>query len=330
MKKNLLFLQSRIKPNLGYKLVTPADIIEGEFKAIGVKDTQGFNLIPYCIDFKSNVLIHSVGVDPVEASKATFQYDYIRKNAQYFLYTPLESLAKSPPNINISAVLLFSPGRCGSTLLSKLIAEIGVPSISEPDIYSQAALYFAPKDKSHAKADQVRHLLRWANFFQLSPFLKMGAPNVLIKLRSHVNNGPGIVLSSFTGPHKTIFLKRDFHSWCMSRMRAFGNTIESNLDIYTRSLHCLRFLLKNSDCLVLDYEDLNKKPEAVLHKLSVFFGTPINMDQVKEVLGRDSQADTNLARDKVKKALSAAEMEAIDKIWRQHAPHDLLKELDLA
>jgi|LauGreSBDMM110SN_4_FD.fasta_scaffold02846_2 hypothetical protein len=329
MKKNLLFLQSRIKPNLAYKLVNPGDIIEGEFKSIGVKDTQGFKLIPYCIDFNSNVLIHSVGVDPVEASKATFQYDYIRKNAQSFLYTPLESLRNRAPKINISAVLLFSPGRCGSTLLSKLIAEIGVPSISEPDIYSQAASYFSSNDKSHTQANEVRHMLEWANFFQLSPFLKMGSPNVLIKLRSHVNAGPRIVLSSFPGPRKTIFLKRDFHSWCISRMRAFGNTIESNLDIYIRSLRCLRFLLKNSDCLVLDYHDLSEKPETVLHKLSVFFGTPIIMDQVKDVLGRDSQADTNLARDKVRNGLSADEMEAIDNIWRHHAPHDLLKELDL-
>jgi hypothetical protein len=329
MKKNLLFLQSRIKPNLSYKLVNPGDIIEGEFKAIAVKDIQGLQLIPYCIDFKSKTLILSVGVDPIEASKATFQYDYIRKNAQSFLYMPLESLPNRAPEINLSAVLLFSPGRCGSTLLSKLIAEIGVPSISEPDIYSQAAVYFSPNDKSHTQANEVRHMLEWANFFQLAPFLKIGAPKLMIKVRSHVNTGPGIVLSSFPGPHKTIFLKRDFHSWCMSRMKVFGNAIEFNLNHYIRSLYCLRFLLKNSDCLVLNYEDLKDNPEVVIHKLSVFLGTTINLDQVKDVLGQDSQADSNLARDKVKRVLSKSEIEAIDNIWRQHAPHDLLKELKL-
>jgi hypothetical protein len=151
----------------------------------------------------------------------------------------------------------------------------------------------------------------------------------MIKLRSHVNTGPGIVLSSFPRPHKTIFLKRDFHSWCMSRMKVFANTIEFNLNHYIRSLYCLRFLLKNSDCLVLDYEDLKDNPEAVIHKLSVFFGTPINLDQVKDVLAQDSQADSNLARNKAKRPLSADVIEAIDNIWRQHAPHDLLRELDL-
>jgi hypothetical protein len=328
MQKKLLFLQSSIKPNLGFKLVKPEDIMEGEFKEISVKDLVGQHLIPYCIDFNNNILIQSVGLHPFQALKATFHYYYIRKNAKKFLFMPLEFLTKPPPK-NISAILLFSPGRCGSTLLSKLIAKIGVTSISEPDIYSQSAIYFATKVKNQAKAAQVLQLLKWANYFLLAPFLKKEPSNILIKLRSHVTYSPGIVLSSFPKPHKTIFIKRNFHSWCKSRMRSFANTIEHNVEIYIQSLHCLHFLLKNTDCLVINYEDINENPELVVKQLSSFFSIDINFDNVKDVLAQDSQADTKLARDKVKKEFTSDELNKIKSIWSERAPRELLKELNI-
>jgi hypothetical protein len=112
-------------------------------------------------------------------------------------------------------------------------------------------------------------------------------------------------------------------------MRVFANSIEDNLAIYIQSLYCLRFLLKSTDCLVLNYVDLNKNPEKVINKLSVFFGAKIVFEDLKEVFEKDSQADTRLARDKVKKELTAVEIESIKNIWRERAPNDLLKELNL-
>ena len=34
-------------------------------------------------------------------------------------------------------ILLFSPGRCGSTLLSQLLFDGGISNVSEPDFYTQ-------------------------------------------------------------------------------------------------------------------------------------------------------------------------------------------------
>lgn len=328
MKKNAYLFQSRLKPNLRSKMVGPEDLMNGRIRPVSFDSITKYNITPYCIDFERNLIIGALGIDPYKASQATFHYDYIRSNAKNFLLLPINSLQINPPKINLSATLLFSPGRCGSTLLSKVISKMGIVSISEPDIYSQVALYIAPRDKASNKTNQVRFMLKWANYFLLSPFLKIGASKLLIKFRSHVNASPAIVLSSFSGPYKTIFLRRNFESWCISRMRVFANPVEENLSIYIQSLYCLKFLLKNTDCLVLDYEDLNQNPRNVIDRLSTFFGIQVNFEDLMDVFEKDSQADTRLARDQAKKSLTTFEIETIKKIWHERAPSELLDQIN--
>jgi hypothetical protein len=139
-----------------------------------------------------------------------------------------------------------------------------------------------------------------------------------------------IVLPSFAAPHKTIFLISDFQSWCISRIRVFANSIENNLAIYIQSLYCLKYLLKYTKFLVIDYVDLNNNPLMIIKQLSVFFDTKIEYEDLKEVFQEDSQAGTRLARDKVKRDVTPEEIKSINDIWREKAPNALLIELNLS
>lgn len=326
MLTKLLYQQARIKADLGWSIVSPDDIIISHTKEITAEVANKLALIPYCIDFKNNALIHVAGLDPFVAAKASFQYVYLRQHAENFLRTPIPAKV---PKTNASPVILFSTGRCGSTLLAKITTAMGVTTISEPDFYSQAVYHLSIQPKLAAQFQQVTHMTAYASTFLLSPFMKSGATKFLIKTRSQVNYAPQAVLSNFSTPPKTIFLMRDFHSWCISRMRVFNSSLESNLRIYIRAIHCLRWIKENHDCLIIHYEDLQSTPEIVVSQLADYFEVPLHFENIKQVLKRDSQEDTALAKNKIIKQLTDADIKAITDIWSAHAPYDLLKELNL-
>lgn len=312
------FFSGVIQPRLGWNVVSPNDIIVEGIENENPSDfDQLSNIIPYCIDFHRKSLIGIRDIDPLVAAKATFHYIYLREHAKKFIeitkYSKFYYDFKTP----IASTLLFSPGRCGSTLLSKIISSIGIASISEPDFHSQAAIYLS-KCKDPSEFKEILSLLHLANNYLIAPFANVGHKNILIKMRSHVNLLPEAIVASLIPRPRTIFLNRQFETWCASRMRAFSNTLDDNLAIYIRSQQCLTKLQKFTNCLVVNYEDLQSRPSSVIEKLAIFFDLKIDTNAVNSVLEEDSQSETALSRSRIKDRLSQQELFAISAIWSKY------------
>ena len=125
----------------------------GNFKLSSLADVDFTNywekcsklLTPYSIDYKRRcaVFVETSG-SAAQLKSAPFLYQAQRDLAQrVFLLSFDEVLALDPKTIDHEKNLVFlhSTGRCGSTLLCKLLEDTGeVSAISEPDYYTQWAM----------------------------------------------------------------------------------------------------------------------------------------------------------------------------------------------
>lgn len=314
------FFKGYIKPNLGWSVVSADDVIYTQKISFTSEEIKNKQLIPYCFDYKRDVLILTSNLDPYLAAKQTFQYVYLRNNAKEFCEISLKNFNATDSIDPNKIFFLLSPGRCGSTLLSNLIQTMDVQSISEPDFYSQAAFHLATnyKSLSRKQIQDALDLLKIANHILLLPFLTETNSKVLIKTRSHVTVLPQILISSFSYSPNFIFLTREFIPWCESRMRAFKNSLQDNLKIFIRSEKCRQFLEKNTHSISINYEDFLFHPLESGLKLANFLKTELDPIKYSRVLNKDSQESTDLSRNKIEKKLSASEKSAIQEIWLTH------------
>jgi hypothetical protein len=108
---------------------------------------RGAHITPYCLDDRRRLLLLMEVAPQVDLLRADpFFYDAQRDHAVRLHAVPYSDVprladvlipqAEAPPPI-----FLHSTGRCGSTLLSQLLATAGtLQSVSEPDFYSQATI----------------------------------------------------------------------------------------------------------------------------------------------------------------------------------------------
>lgn len=108
---------------------------------------RGAHITPYCLDDRRRRLLLvevEQGVDLLDADP--FFYEAQRDHAvrlHALAYSDVPRLADllMPTATAPAPVFLHSTGRCGSTLLSQLLASTGtLQSVSEPDFYSQATI----------------------------------------------------------------------------------------------------------------------------------------------------------------------------------------------
>jgi hypothetical protein len=95
-------------------------------------------LLPYCLDFVRRRSLYAGGVDAKGAQGAPFYYLHLRRHATRAVSVPWERGALTSETR--APIFLFSPGRCGSTLLSALLSNAGIANVSEPDFYTQATM----------------------------------------------------------------------------------------------------------------------------------------------------------------------------------------------
>src|SRR5262249_34008005 len=103
--------------------------VPGDFRVASVEviDSPGAGygpLLPYCIDFPRGRSIYVGGVDTKAAQAAPFYYLYLRRHARTVVSVPWERgrLCDGAARVPL---FLFSPGRCGSTLLSRILSAAG-------------------------------------------------------------------------------------------------------------------------------------------------------------------------------------------------------------
>ncbi len=97
----------------------------------------------YCLDDTGKRAIFVELPEDVDLSVVPFvyktQFDYALRLIEVS-FAELHQLAEQVGQVLEHLILIFSPGRCGSTLLSHLLTESGaVYSLSEPDVFTQLA-----------------------------------------------------------------------------------------------------------------------------------------------------------------------------------------------
>lgn len=259
----------------------------GDFQTERCTDVERLpdRVLPYCFDFLKARALYVTGLEAVQA--APFYYLYLRRNARSLLSVPIEYGPVCGVRTADDPVFVFSPGRCGSTLLSRVLYEAEIPSVSEPDFYTQMSSYFWGSPINPASG-AFRHAM-WNLSADLSVVL--GGPPV-VKLRAECCKAPELFVRSRQA--RSIVLFRGFEAWARSTARVFGNSPRKAVRKYLTALRCYDKLRRSSRCHLMRYEDWMARPAEAAAELGRFLGAPIPPEAVVRAKERDSQEGTPL------------------------------------
>jgi Sulfotransferase family len=236
-------------------------------------------------------------------------------------------------------ILIYSVGRCGSTLVSHLLNQAkGVVSLSEPDVYTQLLTRRAA-DGSHDP--ELRALLRsCTQVLCASTARSRGASAWALKFRSFVIELGDLLYHNFPEA-KVIFLYRHAESWARSMARAFhvfdpqiepllaalqplfprgipagaAHTVQEPAPLSPLALvtylwvsvmeRCVDLQRQGVPMFVARYEDLQAAPHEVLDALLAYCRIAASdAGGIDRVLAQDSQAGTSLSREDVQASTS--------------------------
>ncbi|MDW7662839.1 MAG: hypothetical protein SCL54_15640 [Bacillota bacterium] len=270
-----------------------ADSKDFELGVDNVSDGEVFSIkgfSPYCFDYDSD---HFIFVDVSAGdSESPFLYldQYERSTkvlvvdrcflSDYFNFDEERIKESAGP------LFVFSIGRCGSTLLGRLLKSFGFFELSEPDILT--GIDFRRDD---FRVKQIAYLSFLSFCFDSGK--KLG--DVAVKFRSGSLYSTRVYANLFPGS-RFIFLKRNILDWSRSFVDRFNfdaNMLISTLRAGWFSVSCMR---KNGlNYLVVNFEDLLNNPENVLSPIiSVFESSRLDNDMLDLALSKNSQKGTGL------------------------------------
>ena len=249
---------------------------------------EGQTLLPYCLDPLRRRSLYVAGADLEAAAAAPFYYLHLRRTAKAVVSVPWEQ-GRLVAGGSASPILVFSPGRVGSTLLSAILFEAGIPNVSEPDFFTQMTRAFAAGPLNPLRAAMQGAALNLGR--DLASAFGQGAP-VVAKLRAECCRAPWLILE--TGRPKTIFMTRRFEAWARSTRRVFRAGPKRAVAKYLQSLRALDWLQRNTQCHLLLYDSLLADLGGECAALGAFLGCGIAADAAARALARDSQEGTPL------------------------------------
>ena len=148
------------------------------------------------------------GVDAQAAQRAPFYYLHLRRHARGVVSVPWEA-GSIHDGARHTPIFLFSPGRCGSTLLSRILSAAGMPNVSEPDFYTQLTTTAMASGLNPFRSMVVRAAADMGS--DLAAALDAVQPPV-VKLRAEVLPQSGAATSTVRAAH-------DLHD---ARLRGMG------------------------------------------------------------------------------------------------------------
>jgi hypothetical protein len=285
--------------------------------------------IPVSLDVRHERIYYAAGVDPIEAANATFHGEFTEKKMdRLYAMTWAHRIAiDSRYAVKADPVVVFSPGRCGSILLTKLLNLLEVRSVSEPRFMD----IFAKQMQGESLVTEQQKVFSLVMEDILGPIQLANESPVVLKMHTDANYSPALMVSTCRERPKTIFITRGFQKWAESRWRAFNEGIEEDFEVYHRSLRALEWLKEKTECLVISYEELVSEPERLLKQLGVHLGSWVEVDKeaLSLVMSRDSQEDSSWARSRLTQKIIDETKQQIRDYWIEHAPQTLLKKLGL-
>lgn len=270
-------------------IAAPGDFALGAEQPIAPSEASNLGLLPYCLDIVHRRSVYVGGVDVREAQGAAFYYLYLRRNARFVVTIPWEAGALT--RNSRAPVLLFSPGRCGSTLLSRILFEAGIANVSEPDFFTQATSRWAASAINPLRSTMRRAVLAMGG--DLCQVLAPYGP-VVAKLRAESCRAPALLADP--RERRVLFMTRNFADWARSTERTFRNAPAKMVGKYFTALSCYDYVRRSSDSHLIRYEDLMADPPAACQKLAQFLGREISSAAIDAAMKKDSQEGTPLAQ----------------------------------
>ncbi len=263
-------------------LSEPADFTLGAGRAVDLARAHAPDVSPYCFDLADRTLLC---VSTPDIAGSTFFYQAQRRLARTVVKVPVDAL----PEAHASPTLIFSIGRCGSTLLFRAFEAAGVRIVSEPDFFTQAAMAgrHQPDDPYLRSA-----IGRAAQLLPYSAF----------KLRLECNAAPLLIAGAFETP-KVLFILRDPADWASSHRHQSRDTIGAVhwATILKGSLFALGQLAQRYAVRVGYYEDFRRLPVAPIVDLLASTGWTgaVTQQTLDEVARNDSHEGAADSRDVV-------------------------------
>ncbi|GBF80253.1 sulfotransferase [Aphanothece sacrum] len=285
------------------------------------------NINLYCLDFSEKLAIFVETNPGIDLYQFPFFYQAQYNHAQRLIVITFDDLSKiaqereKPQKL----ILIYSVGRCGSTLLNSVFNQLeNTVSFSEPGVYDQLVIM---RQWDGSNDGQISQLVE--NCTKL--FCKSGQTSTqVIKFRSYGIEIADLILQNFPEA-KIIFLYRDIESWMDSAFRASLGKIPEQIDSllemdkeasqisplianyrkdkplsYVKILTLLwlsvmeRYLLLEKQfpsSIAIRFEDLKADSQQTVLEILKYCDIPTNnLSQVFEVLQKDSQADTVLSK----------------------------------
>jgi hypothetical protein len=297
---------------------------------------ENANISLYCLDFENQQAIFVETPEAQDLFDAPFFYQAQYENAQRLIAVPIEVLHGLAEQIQVhrsSQVFLYSVGRCGSTLLSRVFMEVPkAKSLSEPDVLSQLVALKNPDPNLNA---ELVKLIKSCLTILCKPTGGEYPDFIVIKFRSFVIELADLIYSIYPQA-KLIFLYRNAEDAVKSSVAAFAEMSEGiraiihNIDIYSRFIPLLKeyesiidfndpscadiyttmwlsvmqcYLRIHGDGISMKsirYETLIDNPRSAVAELFQYCGIPDSEVVLAcRVLQEDSQSGSNLSRDKI-------------------------------
>lgn len=269
---------------VGDLLYLPQDILTRDQQA-------GLVFSPYCLGGENKTTILEVGTSAgMRLDEMPFFYlDQFHK-ATALRFVPFETaidLSRDSRKLE-RPIFVFSIGRAGSTLVSKLLNLAQVTSLSEPDVLL---------DLGAAKKTGVCKIgsLEWHAIYQycLAKLSEsVGHPTRLaIKFRAQSSNLAHVNALYDLYPNALyVFLFRDPANWARSCEKSFGFHEDTMKWLLTQNLKSAAALLeKGANLQTWRFEDIVEDPHAFLAKTTGERSSPRQSRQIDDLMGKDSQ-----------------------------------------
>lgn len=326
------------RPDPAYALSTPEDFLLGP--AVAANCFPLHDATAYIADYEAREL-HFV-VSPPDAPLASQPFFYMaQRNAAisvsrvafdqvHRIYPPPDTDVQRP-------LILLSMGRCGSTLLGRMLGTGGSVTIPESDIFSQAAelagIVGPGASAPRADHDAIRVLQAAVQSFAMQANCTTG--RLVLKMRTHANGAVAPIAAAF--PHaRFVFLFRDVAAWVHSFVASFRVPAEGLVEILRSAiLACAYLHRRGMPLVILSYEDIQRDPEAALARI---WGrnAPLPPEQkaaIAAIRASDSQESTSISRSALRHQeltlLKRETLEAFRAQWRTARPAEDIAALGL-
>jgi hypothetical protein len=285
----------------------------------------------YCVDMVNRRAVFVQTPPGTDFDRAPFFYQAQYEAATALVTVPFDTMHQLADEVVLDAdrlILVYSVGRCGSTLVSRLLGEApGVCGRSEPDVFTQLVGL-----RTSVRVAEFERLLR--SCVQLTCVADQQAGWAL-KFRNYGIDLAGSLTRQYPKA-RVVFLYRGATSWAQAFVRAFGNLpthdekqmrylvyslgrLEPALARYARTRNGLLTEAEFLGCqwasfmdqakgmsedgtpmFAARYEELSSRPHEVIAALFAHCGvTPPEPATLDRILAGDSQEGSTLARDAV-------------------------------